>query len=280
MIEVTNTTPTQKAIVPKDEVSSLKPEHDNKPSEDKVIKGATIAALGATALAAVTIAGIALKGHFNKNNLLLLNNLKEEGHTLKHYDYSDWRDIFVKMLKNAGRNVDSNELGSVLTVKDYDVLIKDFTKKGGSYFDRQVKAKQELSALEAGLSKRLSELNDDPAWDYLLKRHKELSSSKREELLSSEIGEYNMIMEMLRKKFSKLEDYTIEDIENSNPWLWNTESPENFTTYLRLEDYAPSLVTEINSKKYFLNDCKSIVEKLRKNKEAAQILTKKIFYGG
>ncbi len=287
MIEVTNTTPIQKVIVPKDEVSSLKPEYDNKPSEDKVLKKATIAALGATALTAVIIAGIALKGNFNKNNLKLLNKLDEEGHSIKWVNFREL-DGLVEVLKKAGRNVDTNGCGSVLTVKDYDILIKDFTKKGGSYFERQVKVKKEISELEAGIRKRLSELSDDPAWCYLQQRYSELS----ERYNKGDDREVSIIIQMFRKKYANekpIADYTIKDIKDDCYYYTSINAPEPYNSPysynvfpdrdLKLEDFATEPKEKILSKQDFLNACERLVRQLREQKEAAQILTNKMKYG-
>ena len=209
-------------------------QHDNKPSEDKGISNAAKMAIGATALATIIIAGFATKGKLwgkgiNKvvetpNNESELNLLKEQAAKLKEKIKADYLSKRQNVLLSSEHTIDNcsmldiavlNQAGSqvvnkkALTLKDYDILINDYTKPGGEWFKRKNDDKQWISDFFSGVKDRLSELNKDSDWVEMRKMRKELIKNKKmrrskgiKDIPKNEFARLELINEILYAKYT------------------------------------------------------------------------------
>lgn len=191
-------------------------------------------AIGATALATIIIAGFATKGKLwgkgiNKvvetpNNESELNLLKEQAAKLKEKIKTDYLSKRQNVLLSSEHTIDNcsmldiavlNQAGSqvvnkkALTLKDYDILINDYTKPGGEWFKRKNDDKQWISDFFSGVKDRLSELNKDSDWVEMRKMRKELIKNKKmhrskgiKDIPKNEIERLELINEILYAKYT------------------------------------------------------------------------------
>ena len=209
-----------------------KPEKNNKPSEDKGISNTAMMAVGATALAAIVIAGFAIKGKLSGKSISKvaetpkkeseLDLLKEQAAKLKEKIKTDYLNKRHNAMLSSGHTVENCTMGEValvnangrygreiLTTKDYNIFIDDFTKTGGYFYKRKNDEKQWISNFYSEVKEKLSELSKDPDWVEMRKMRKELIKNKkirrRQNITSApknELERLELINEILYAKYT------------------------------------------------------------------------------
>lgn len=259
---------------------SSQSQHDNKQSEDKGLRKAAKLAIGATALATIVIAGFATKGKLwgksmNKvvetpNNESELNLLREQATKLKETIKADYLSrkqnailssehkkdnlllLDVAVLNQAGRrNLET------LTLKDYNILIDDYTKPGGAWFKRKNDDKQWLSDFSASVKDRLSELNKDSDWVEMRKIRKELIKNKKirrskgiKDIPKNEPERLELINEILYAKYTnrkpQILDWTGTTIDDLIRLVKDKNTADKYYKLLEENSY-PQFETSLTS---------------------------------